>query len=55
MDALFVCTGNICRSPMAERICRGIAATNGVGLGGHRALALERSTVNRCIRMQWRC
>lgn len=29
MDALFVCTGNICRSPIAERICRDIAADRG--------------------------
>ena len=33
MDALFVCTGNICRSPMAERTCRVRAATRGVDLG----------------------
>ncbi|GAB91337.1 arsenate reductase/protein-tyrosine-phosphatase family protein [Gordonia rhizosphera] len=29
---LFVCTGNICRSPMAERICAGIAAATGVSV-----------------------
>ncbi|MGV9712260.1 arsenate reductase/protein-tyrosine-phosphatase family protein [Gordonia sp. NPDC003424] len=27
---LFVCTGNICRSPMAERICLDMASTNAV-------------------------
>lgn len=32
MDALFVCTGNICRSPMAERICRAVAVERGVEL-----------------------
>ena len=25
MNVLFVCTGNICRSPMAERVCWGVA------------------------------
>ncbi|UEA57836.1 low molecular weight phosphotyrosine protein phosphatase [Gordonia otitidis] len=29
MDVLFVCTGNICRSPIAERICRDIAVDRG--------------------------
>ncbi|GAB41278.1 MULTISPECIES: arsenate reductase/protein-tyrosine-phosphatase family protein [Gordonia] len=37
MDALFVCTGNICRSPIGERICRDIAATRGVNLGASSA------------------
>ncbi len=37
MDALFVCTGNICRSPMAERICRAFAAERGVELGASSA------------------
>lgn len=30
MKVLFVCTGNICRSPMAERICAGMASDAGV-------------------------
>lgn len=32
MDALFVCTGNICRSPIGERVCRDIAVSRGVEL-----------------------
>lgn len=30
MHVIFVCTGNICRSPMAERVARRVAADNGV-------------------------
>lgn len=37
MDLLFVCTGNICRSPIGERICRDMAASRGVALGASSA------------------
>lgn len=29
---LFVCTGNICRSPMAEAVCRHMASLNDIGV-----------------------
>lgn len=31
MRVVFVCTGNICRSPMAERVARGRASEAGLG------------------------
>ena len=34
MHLLFVCTGNICRSPLAERLTRAYAEAEGAALGG---------------------
>jgi len=33
VHVLFVCTGNICRSPTAERLTWAFAAEHGLGLG----------------------
>ena len=53
MKMLFVCTGNICRSPMAERMCAGMSASAGVpiestsaGVGAMNGDAMHRHAVD---------
>ena len=46
MRVLFVCQGNICRSPMAEFICKALAGINGVQAYAESAAVSAEETGN---------